>query len=322
MNEVWNLDPIYRGFDDPAFAQELEALQSTLDELKAFAKTLDTLEPARGLRRGLQLQEALAGYVMKLAGFAELKQAANTLDTQAGSQLGRILGLYSESAAPIAAFEGWAAKLPNLQELIDADPFLSEYRFLLENLADSSRHLLPGVGESVLAKLKLSGGNAWSELQQYLTSTVPVTYRGEATNLSAVRNLAYSPDPQVRREAYEAELKCYDAIKDPVAYALNSIKLETINECRLRRYESPLERTLKQSHMQRATLDAMFAAIDEYLPQFRRYLKTKAKALGHKNGLPWYDLFAPMGRSSTTFTTTQARDYLVELFSHFDSELS
>ena len=157
---------------------------------------------------------------------------------------------------------------------------LREYQFLLGNLSDSSRHLLPGIGEQVMAKLKLSGGNAWSELQQNLTSTVPVSYRGETINLSAVRNLAYSPDPQVRRDAYEAELQCYAAIKTPVAYALNSIKLETIHECRLRGYESPLERTLKESHMERATLDAMFTAIEEYLPQFRRYLKAKAKALG------------------------------------------
>ena len=24
MNEVWNLDPIYKGFDDPAFAQDMQ----------------------------------------------------------------------------------------------------------------------------------------------------------------------------------------------------------------------------------------------------------------------------------------------------------
>lgn len=322
MNEVWNLDPIYQGFDDPAFQQDCKALEKTLAEFKSFVQTLDALNAAEVLPQGLKLQEQLAELVMKLAGFAELKQAANTLDAQAGSQLGRILGLYSESAAPIAAFEGWAAALPNLKELIDADPFLGQYRFLLENLTESSRHLLPGIGEKVMAKLKLSGSNAWSELQQYLTSTVPVTYRGERTNLSAIRNLAYSPDAQVRRDAFDAELQCYDAIKAPVAYALNAIKLETINECRIRGYDSPLARTLKQSHMERATLDAMFGAIEEYLPQFRRYLKAKAKALGHENGLPWYDLFAPMGSASSTFTAEQARDYLVELFSHFDQELS
>ena len=30
MNEVWNLDPIYKGFDDPAFAADLNAAKEKL----------------------------------------------------------------------------------------------------------------------------------------------------------------------------------------------------------------------------------------------------------------------------------------------------
>ena len=74
--------------------------------------------------------------------------------------------------------------------------------------------------------------------------------------------------------------------------------------------------------MQRATLDAMLSAMEEYSPKFWQYLKAKAKALGHENGLPWYDLFAPMGNSSTKFTVEEAREFLVNLFAEFDEELS
>ena len=74
--------------------------------------------------------------------------------------------------------------------------------------------------------------------------------------------------------------------------------------------------------MKKETLDAMLGAMDEYLPKFWQYLKVKAKALGHENGLPWYDLFAPMGDSSATFTTEEARDYLLKQFSTFDQELT
>lgn len=236
--------------------------------------------------------------------------------------MGRIMALYSGLASPEAAFKDWASKLPNLMELVSQDEVLSGYRFLFENMADSARYLLPGMGEEIMARMELSGGNAWSDLQQYLTSTVEVDYRGQTTNLSAVRNLAYDPNPQVRQDAYKAELAAYDKIKDSVAFALNSIKLETITDCRLRGYESPLERTLKRSFLSRQTLDAMLGAMDEYLPKFWQYLKVKGKALGHENGLPWYDLFAPMGNASTKFTTQQARDFLVELFAGFDAELS
>ena len=321
MNECWNLNPIYTGFDDPRFEEDLQALRRTVRDLEELTQHL-TGDSAALLKRGLTLQEQLQELAEKLLCYAELRQAACTTDAEAGSKIGKIMGVYSDSAAPVAAFEGWLAAIPDLDSLIASDPLFEEYRFILERKKLGSLHLLPGIGEKVMAKLKISGSNAWAELQQYLTSTVKVAYRGEEINLSAVRNLAYSAEAEVRKDAYEAELACYSAIEDSVAYALNSLKLETLNECELRGYESPLARTLEQSNMEKKTLDAMFAAIDQKLPMFRRYLKAKAHALGHENGLPWYDLFAPMGKSSTRFTTQDARDYLVELFSHFDDELS
>ena len=322
MNEVWNLDPIYKGFDDPAFEQDLNTLKEKVAAFTAFTQTLADAEPVEALRTGIALEEELTDLVGKLAQYASLRQSADTRDADAGSNMGRIMAVYSGIAGPSAAFKAWASALPNLMKLVDGDDMLKEYHFLFANMAKSSKYLLPGMGETIMAKMRLSGGSAWGDMRSYLTSTVPVAYRGETTNLSAIRNMAYDPDPQVRKDAYEAELQCYDRIKDATAFALNSIKLETITDCQLRGYESPLARTLEHSDMKKETLDAMLGAMDEYLPKFWQYLKAKGKALGHENGLPWYDLFAPMGKSSSKFTAQDARDYLVELFSHFDSQLS
>ena len=322
MNERWNLDSIYLGFEDPAFASDMASLKAEVEKITAFADSLPTLAPVEGLTQGIALQEKFYELVGKLAGYASLRQAADTRDPDAGSKMGQVMQLYSSVAAPFAAFKDWATKLPDLMELVKVDENLKDYTYMFENMADSARYLLPGIGEAVMAKLSMSGGDAWSEMQQYLTSTVPVTYRGETTNLSSIRNLAYDPDPAVRKDAYEAEIACYDRIKDAVAYALNSIKLETISDCQLRGYESPLHRTVLHNDMQMATLEAMLSAMDEYAPKFWQYLKAKGKKLGHENGLPWYDLFAPMGKSATRFTAEEARDYLVNLFAEFDSELS
>ena len=322
MKGTWNLDPLYLGFDDPQFEADLQALAEKVKQITEFAAKLETTDPAEGLHTGIALEESLSALAGKLAGFASLRQSANTKDAQAGSKMGQIMALLSGTAGPEAAFEEWASKLPNLMELVQADPFLQEYEYLFANMKESSLHLLPGMGEEIRAKMRMSGSRAWGDLQSYVTSTVPVHYRGTVTNLSAIRNLAYDPDPQVRKDAYEAEIACYRQIEAPVAFALNSIKLETLTDCQLKGYESPLARTLKGAHLEQQTLDAMLGAMDEYLPKFWQYLKAKGKALGHENGLPWYDLFAPMGGSSTKFTAQDARNYLVELFAGFDPELS
>ena len=235
--------------------------------------------------------------------------------------LGVIMSTLSSTAGPSAALNKAISEIDNIEEIIDTTPILGEFKYLLTNIKRDSKYLLSDKEESVLAKMDLSGASAWSDLQSSLTSGVKVAYNGEEITLSSVRNLAYSPDAEVRKTAFESELKCYDSIKDAVAFALNSIKLQVLNECDMRGYESPLSKSLYQSRMKQETLDALLTAMKEYLPAFHKYLKAKAKALGHEGSLPWYDLFAPMGKSDKEYTKESARDYLLSIFAKFDTEL-
>ena len=60
-------------------------------------------------------------------------------------------------------------------------------------------------------------------------------------------------------------------------------------------FADDLEPALRANNVDRATLDAMTEAVVASLPDFRRYLRAKARLLGHDGGLPWWDLFAPVG---------------------------
>jgi oligoendopeptidase F len=64
-------------------------------------------------------------------------------------------------------------------------------------------------------------------------------------------------------------------------------------------------------------------AIESYLPTLRNYLKKKGELLGHKNGLPWYDLYAPVGKSNgKKYTIEEAKQYLIDCFSSFSPDMS
>ena len=86
MNELWNLDPLYKGFDDPAFASDMEALREMAAGYNAFAAELGSMDALEGLKQGIVWEEKLTELVMKLFNFAQLRQAANTRDTEAGSR--------------------------------------------------------------------------------------------------------------------------------------------------------------------------------------------------------------------------------------------
>ena len=127
MNEVWNLDPIYKGFDDPAFEADMAALKDAVAAIAAFAEKLPELPALEGLTQGITLEENFSELVSKLAGYASLRQAANTRDSEAGSRMGQIMALYSGVAAPFAAFKDWATKQPDLMEVVTKDENMFGY---------------------------------------------------------------------------------------------------------------------------------------------------------------------------------------------------
>lgn len=317
----WNLDVLYTGFDCEEYVNDYNKLESLLPELSAMAEKCKDMPAGEFLSLYIKLNEQINSLVSKLVIYANLRYSANTRDTDAASWVGRIMQMLSATAAPTAVIEKAISEIEDLEGVIDATPYLHEFRYLITNVKRDSAHLLSDKEETILAKMDLSGASAWSDLQSSLTSGVKVKYEGEDITLSAVRNLAYSPDADVRRKAFEAEIAAYDSIKDAVAFALNSIKLQVLTVCELRGYESPLAKSLYQSRMKKETLDALLGAMDEYLPAFRKYLKAKAKALGHDGALPFYDLFAPMGKSDKTFSVEDAKNYLLDIFGKFDSEL-
>ena len=91
MNEVWNLDVIYRGFDDPAFAADMEKLEKLVQDYVAFAGKLDKQTPLDGLKKGVALEESLSELSGKLVEYAFLRQSGNTRDAEAGSRLGQVI---------------------------------------------------------------------------------------------------------------------------------------------------------------------------------------------------------------------------------------
>ncbi len=321
MSGEWSLRELYEGYDDPAYKRDLERADGLCRSFADFASRLEG-EPAGIIKEGILLMEDMEAVFTNLILFANLKQAVNTADAESSSMLGRLMAKVSSTAGPRTAFYRYIAELDELEEAIASDPLLEEYAYLLRSIKKDGKYLLDKKTEEAMSLFSISGSGAWGDLQQYLTSTVPVEFRGKKTSLSDIRNKAYDPDPAVRREAYEAELACYDRIKDAVAFALNSIKLEVLNGCRLRGFESPLQQTLHNARMKRETLEALLAAMREYLPKFREYLKAKARLLGHEGGLPWYDLFAPIGGYDRRFTAEEAGKYLVGLFEGFDAELA
>lgn len=322
MNTEWSLNEIYQGFDDPAYEADFGKLEGAMKKEKELVKKADSMELKSAVEQLIAVEEEIAKHIGNLSVYIGLVQAADTENGEAMAQQNRLMKLWSEGSATQAAAQKIYARIPDIDAMAKESDLIREYSFMLKQAKKQAEHLLSDEVEEMIAAMDITGGSAWGNLFSYLTSTVKVDYQGKEITLSEVRNLAYSPDTKVRKEAYEAEIASYEKIQDSIAFALNNIKNQFAMICEKKGYASPLDMTLEQSRMSRKTLEAMMIAIQEYLPVFHKYMRKKAEMLGYSNGLPWYELFAPMGKSDTQYSLEEAKEYLVNNFQKFSPDMA
>lgn len=323
----WSLDELYSGFSSDEYQKDLANLKELIGKFNKWGdENLDKRDQARQKLEGyIEFSKEISTSLTKLMTFAMLTSSVDVNNEEALMYSDQLSVLATELTKPQVSFQKFIKDLDGLDDIIASSEILTEHEFFLMEIKKASKYMLSEKEEVLISKMRNTGSRAWTNLQNKIVSNllVDIVLDGEKKSLPlpVVRNMAYHKDAHVRKTAYEAELESYKKVEEASAAALNGIKGEVITLADLRGY-SPLEEVLLQSRMDRETLDAMFTAIMEYLPVFHKYYRQKGKILGHKNGLPFYDMFAPVGSLDLTFTYDEAMEFVVENFRTFSDRLA
>ena len=317
----WDLSYLYPDFDDAQFKADMASLkddaQKGIDLLKD-----ESLSRLERLEQAVNHSEQVSAKVDRLNNFISCTLSVDATNEKANAANDQLSVAFTDIQLASSALEHFVAETEDLEQLIESSDILRPVAFALREMKEEASHLIAPEIEPWILQMQLSGGDAFSQLREKLDSTLVVDYRDEKLPLAGVRGKAYDPDPAVRKDAYEAEIASYAKMELPMSYCLNSIKMEARTLAKARKYDSVLDMTLADSRMDRATLDALWTAVREYLPHFRRYLKAKARLLGYKNGLPFYELFAPVGSIDKKYTVEEAREILIREMGKFSPDMA
>ena len=320
----WDLSVLYQGFDDPAIEKDFAKAIALNEQMKALLENpvnaKDTLEQYACMSEERDMLGS------KLGEFASLTLATDATNELAMLLMDRLMKASVDQSLVGSAFSRYLKNLTGeeFEQAITGSEMLTEIAYALRYAREGAEHLPAPEIEEWLLNMSLTGAQAFSQLRDKLDATLMVDYRGEQLPLAAVRGMAEDPDPQVRRDAYEAELKAYPKLEHSMAACLNAIKGEGLTMIKAEHFDSILDQTLFSSAMDRETLEAMWTACREFFPAFRKYLRKKGEMLGHKNGLPFYDLFAPVSigdAPARTYTMEEAHELLVREMSKFTPEM-
>ena len=323
-NETWDLTALYPSIDSELFQKEEATVSHILRQMGFWCKgALGSTDDAVGkIESYLSIMHQLKSTFFCLKSYCMLRQSTDSADEQAAKAIHRLEEMEAGFAPVETAFCHWLLDVPQLEELAKDSPLIQDHLYYLTLLKQQASHQLSSAEEVLLSKLRPTGSLAFMKLWETASSDLIGQYRGQEKPISTLRAMAYDEDPAVRKDAFDAEQAALATISLPASAAMNGIKGEVLTVSRLRGYDSVLAMTLEQSRLEKDVLDAMMTAIDGAQETFRAYFRAKGRLLGHDDGLPFYDLFAPVTAVNRTYTYEEAKSYVIRQFATFSQELS
>ena len=303
----WDLESIYPSVTSPLFEDDINAIYQKAEELKS--KSADKNSSILSI---LSLYDEMADIVENVGSYVYTSFSVNTTDRDVLAAMGK-----AEKAQTVAS-DASTVMVHYLSQRTDefSSPELEPYALFLKEVKTEAEHMMSLEEEALANEMLQVSASSWSRLQESVTASI---HDGDKT-LTQLRGLAMDSDRSVRKDAYEREVKILADNKTAIAAALNGVKGTALLLEKRRGWKDPLDRSCNTARISRKALSALIEALEESLPIFRDYLKTKAKLLGLER-LEWYDMFAPVGDASMSFTFEEAKALIIDAYSSFSPEV-
>lgn len=301
----WDLSPIYTSVKSEEFLQDIETI-------KANAAKLVSMIPNHNLYELLMLVNDTWALISNVGSYSS---ALLTTDTANAEYIGALDKVEEADMHFSNAYTKLVAEIPAMQDQF-SDPRLSDYQFILAEFLEDSKHQMKPEEEELASEMLRVSANQWSRLQEAVTSSI----EDNGKTLIELRGLAADPDRNVRKDAYEREIKILEEHKTALCYALNGVKGTCLLLEKRRGWNSPIERSAATSRISMKALDALISVLEESLPIFRHYYEVKAQLLGIEK-LDWYDIIAPVGKSNKRYSFEDAKEIVVKSYSTFAPEM-
>ncbi|MSX78357.1 MAG: oligoendopeptidase F, partial [Actinobacteria bacterium] len=333
----WSVADVHESLTSRSFVDSLERVQSDVGRLEALYDELgiralpDGVSPTVDSETGNRLDRAIRDFNAVVAqteileAYVYATVATNTRDETAQALLSEIEVAGSRITPLLARLADFVCD-HDVDALSAVSSEARDHLGPLMRLAERSEHQMDESEEGLYAELSTTGSSAWGRLQGDITSQLTAdVYLPSGTKrmpMPAVRGLATEADVAVRKAAYDAEMVAWPTVATACAAAMNAIKGEANTINRRRRWDSPLDASLYGNSVSRATFDAMQSAIIASLPDFRSWMRAKARLHGHAGALPWWDLMAPLPIAGGSITWDESVDLVRNAFSSFSPNLA
>lgn len=329
-SDNWNLEVFFAG---GSRSEEFKLhLEETTKNIEGFRNAVATWNPEEAENGATELVSLINGFELaakqlrQAGAFVSCLQAQDTKDKKATELKSKVTELSASFQTALLAFDVKLTKIGDSKwsELMK-DPFLQGLQYVLEERRENAAEKRSEEEEALITSLSTDGYHAWSQMYDLLVSSVKIPFKenGVVKQLSVgqAANQFSNGDRGVRKETFIEWEKAWGEKADFFAKTLNHLAGFRMNIYKHREWEDVLKESLDMNRMKKETLDAMWSAISDQKQPFVQFLDRKAHLLGLEK-LNWYDLDAPLGKSSTKLSYQEGAEFIIDHFSKFGPSMA
>lgn len=319
----WDLSPFYQ--DMAAWEHDLALVPEKIEVLHQFKGKLHDYDQFLAF---YQTQEELTKFIYRLYGYIHLGSDLNLKDREKATKNQQLMLMFAQLSQKTAFVspELIALGKEKVMDFLNRSDFLQTYRFQMEKLFFSQKHVLTNDQEALLANFSPIR-NVPSSLYQGLAIVdavdQEVTFKDgtkqvvtQANYRALIQGLEHAED---RAKVFNAVFKRYKDNKTTFAATYNLVLQQLASHYKSRGYDSALAAALFNNNIPIDVYQNLMDAAYENNESIQRYLELRKKALNLKT-YHTYDRFLTLVKDDTKYSYERSKEIFLESIKHLDAD--
>ncbi len=280
----WNLADIYPSWDE--WKADLQKVSALADELQALKGKLG--ENSDNYLKALQINEEINIISFKLYCFPYLSRSVDSRNQETNSYFMQVLGFFQQLGTATSWVTPEMVTIPEatVKKWIDENKAYEPYRFGINELYRTQKHVLSGEQEKLLSYFSLATGapsNIYTELATSDIKFPDITLSDGATVKLTPGTfhqiIQFSKNREDRRKAYELYNEVYNANLNTFAAILNGVFQGDWAGAQARNYDSFLQACLDSDNIPTDVYLNLINTARENTAPLLRYFELRKKVL-------------------------------------------
>ncbi|MBA3724026.1 MAG: M3 family oligoendopeptidase [Candidatus Levybacteria bacterium] len=327
----WNLKPLFQSNNDPAIAQNREAVEKANKKfVSKWSKREDYLSDPKVLKTALDEYEKLLrnfGTDGNEGYYFWLRSQQDQNDQAIKAKFAKVLDFSTKLQNELQFFELRLAKVAKAkQKVFLKDPQLKPYKHYLEKIFRQADYLLSEAEEKIMNLKSDPAHMKWEQMLSGFLSkqereVLTESGKKEKMNFEQLISLVSSKKKKVRDEAADAVNDIFAQLVETAEAEINAILANKKIDDEIRRMPRPDFSRHLADDMESDVVDALVQTVSKRYKIAQKYYQFKAKLMGVPK-LAYHERSVPFGKIDKTYSFADGAALVHKVFTDLDQEFS